>query len=160
MKISPLTTIHNSRLLIMSNWSVLFDSILFNYVQEYARAHENVESHAQILKDCKGEIINSPLHEDNAVELPSGVCLVSKFIPSCYTIIATLTTRRPSENFFCPTWTTTTRRRKRLQWKPCPLQIHRHLKTVRLQHNHQTQGITGLSGIHFVWPSGFCGRGG
>ena len=77
-----------------------FNSILFNYVQKYARARGNIKSRAQILKDCKGEIINSPLREDNAVELPSGVCLVSKFIQSCYTVIATLITHRPSENFF------------------------------------------------------------
>jgi hypothetical protein len=64
----------------MSNWSVLFDSILFKYVQEYTRARGNIASRAQILKDCKDEIVNSPLREDAAVELPPGLCLVSIFL--------------------------------------------------------------------------------
>ena len=66
--------------LIMSNWSVLFDSILFKYVQEYARTCGNVASHAQILKDCKNDIVNSSLHKDAAVELSPGLRSVSKFL--------------------------------------------------------------------------------
>ena len=71
----------------MSNWSVVFDSVLFKYVQDYARARGDAMSRTQILQDCQGEIVGSPLCEEVAVEFPSSLCSVSKFIS---TMAATL----------------------------------------------------------------------
>ena len=66
--------------LAMANWSVVFDSILFNYMQEYVRARGNAVAHAQILKDCKDEIVNLPLQEGIVVELSPDLCLVGEVL--------------------------------------------------------------------------------
>ncbi|KAF8547885.1 hypothetical protein OG21DRAFT_1567584 [Imleria badia] len=51
----------------------LLESLLF--AMSHCRVRGDATSHAQILKDCKDEIVGSPLREDAAVELPSGICL-------------------------------------------------------------------------------------
>jgi hypothetical protein len=61
----------------MSHWAVLFYGTLAKYLPAYVDAQGDIGARAQILKDCKDEITKSPMHEDNAVDLPRPLRLVS-----------------------------------------------------------------------------------
>ena len=64
-------------LLIMStNWSVSFDETLAEYIVKYTLACGDPAARAQILLDCQEDIINSPLCEEQDIELPQHLCQV------------------------------------------------------------------------------------
>jgi len=59
-------------------WSILFDETLTEYVQQYIWAYGgNSAARAQILMDCQKDITESPLHKEQAIELPENLCWVS-----------------------------------------------------------------------------------
>ena len=60
-----------------TNWSILFHETLAEYIQQYLRAHRDPAACAQILKDCWKDITKSSLLEEQVIELPEHLCLVS-----------------------------------------------------------------------------------
>jgi hypothetical protein len=60
-----------------TDWSILFDETLAEYLQQYIMARGDPATRVQILKDCKENIIKSPLCEEQGIELPEHLCMVS-----------------------------------------------------------------------------------
>jgi hypothetical protein len=60
-----------------ADWAVLFYETLAEYLQPYIQAHGDPAAREAILKDCEDNITNSPLHEEEDIELPEHLCLVS-----------------------------------------------------------------------------------
>ena len=60
-----------------TNWSVIFDKTLAEYVQEYSKAYGDIAVHAQVLKNCQEDIKKSPLHEEQVIDLLQLLCQVS-----------------------------------------------------------------------------------
>jgi hypothetical protein len=61
----------------MIHWSVYFSEILNNHVDLYMAARGVPADRAQVLKDCAKEIVESPLQNREAIELPENLCWVS-----------------------------------------------------------------------------------
>ena len=59
-----------------TNWSVSFNEILDEYIMKYILACGDPAAHAQIFLDCQEDIINSPLCEEQDIELPQHLCQV------------------------------------------------------------------------------------
>jgi hypothetical protein len=59
------------------HWSLFFDETLLEYVQQYIEARGDPVARAAILKDCEDSIADSPVHEDEDIELPENLGLVS-----------------------------------------------------------------------------------
>lgn len=53
-----------------TDWSILFDQTLAEYVQQYIEAYGDTAARVQILKDCEEDITKSTLHEEQVIELP------------------------------------------------------------------------------------------
>jgi hypothetical protein len=60
-----------------TNWSVVFEKTLAEYVQQYIEAQGDSAARAQVLKNCQEDIIKSPLHKEQTIELPQHLCWVS-----------------------------------------------------------------------------------
>ena len=60
-----------------NNWSVLFHKTLAEYVWQFVEARGDPAARAQVLKDCQKDITKSPLHEEQVIELPQHLQLVS-----------------------------------------------------------------------------------
>jgi hypothetical protein len=67
----------NFSITMSTDWSVLFDETLAEYVQQYIEACGDTAARAQVLKDCQEDITKSPLHEEQDIELPEHLCWVS-----------------------------------------------------------------------------------
>ena len=59
------------------HWSVFFDETLLEYVQQYIKACGDPVARAVILRDCEVCITDSPMHEEEDIELPINLGLVS-----------------------------------------------------------------------------------
>jgi hypothetical protein len=68
---------HPTDMSTTTNWSDIFHDTLADYVQEYMEAYGDPVARVQILKDCQIDIIRSPLHEEQTIELPQNICCVS-----------------------------------------------------------------------------------
>ena len=66
-----------STTIMSTNWSILFDKTLAEYVQQYSKAYGDIAARAQVLKDCQEDITRSPLHEEQVIDLPQLLCQVS-----------------------------------------------------------------------------------
>jgi hypothetical protein len=64
-------------IIMSTDWRVIFDKTLADYVQQYIEARGDSDTRAQILKDCGENIVKSPLHDKQAIELPKDLCWVS-----------------------------------------------------------------------------------
>ena len=78
----PNNSTSNTLPAIMPDWSVTFYDTLAEYVQAYIEAEEEVR--AQILITCRDEITESPLLQEQEVELPTSLCLVGSYCPYHY----------------------------------------------------------------------------
>jgi hypothetical protein len=63
--------------IMSTNWSVVFDKTLAEYVQQYSEAYGDIAARAQVLKDCQEDITNSSLLEEQVIDLPQLLCQVS-----------------------------------------------------------------------------------
>jgi hypothetical protein len=59
------------------NWSVVFYPTLAEYVQQYIEAQGDPAARAQVLKKCQEDIVKSPLHDGQTIELPQHLDWVS-----------------------------------------------------------------------------------
>lgn len=60
-----------------THWNVLFYGFLAEYLQPYVEARGDWAARAKILKDCGESIMKSPLHGEEAIDLPEHLHRVS-----------------------------------------------------------------------------------
>jgi hypothetical protein len=73
----PQTTTFNISTVMSTDWTSIFFQTLTKYVMKYIGARGDQAARAQILKKCGEVIMNSPLHEEQKIELPKALCYVS-----------------------------------------------------------------------------------
>lgn len=67
----------NISITMSTHWDVLFYDTLAEYVEQYIEACGDPFARIQILKDCRDEITESPLHKKQTINLPEHLCMVS-----------------------------------------------------------------------------------
>ena len=60
-----------------TEWNVLFFDTLDNYIGRFINARGDSVAHEKIVEECRDAIVNSSLNEEQEVELPKKLCLVS-----------------------------------------------------------------------------------
>ena len=60
-----------------TDWNILFFDTLEKYIGRYIKACGDSVAREEIVKECRDAIINSSLNEEQEVELPEELCLVS-----------------------------------------------------------------------------------
>lgn len=60
-----------------TDWNVLFFDTLEKYVGRYTKARGDSVARGKIVEECRDAIINSSSNEEQEVELPEELCLVS-----------------------------------------------------------------------------------
>jgi hypothetical protein len=73
----PQTTTFNISTIMSTDWTTIFFKTLTKYVLKYIEARGDQAARAQILKKCGKVIMDSPLHEEQEIELPEALCYVS-----------------------------------------------------------------------------------
>lgn len=60
-----------------TDWRVIFDKTLAEYVQQYIKAQGDLSARLLVLRNCKEDITKSPLHDEQTIDLPERLCWVS-----------------------------------------------------------------------------------